>query len=185
MEQEINKLVEKFKPLITNIILEDRKYFSFTNIPNWCFFADEDISKVAIFLEKEKLIRINLCSCEYAYSTNNFHMIEYFFLHEIRHYFQYQMVEDYQAGKETIVKKQHIENWQKDYNSYILPNNQDGSTNDEYFFQSIEIDAFVYSYATMKYKYKNVDDLYVPKQYNQFFYDMVDKVVNIFDKQGL
>lgn len=185
MEQEINKLIEKFKPLITNIILEDRKYFAFTNIPNWCFFVDEDISKVAIFLEKEKLIRINLCSCEYAYSTNNFHMIEYFFLHEIRHYFQYQMVEDYQAGKETIVKKQHIENWQKDYNSYILPNNQDGSTNDEYFFQSIEIDAFVYSYATMKYKYKNVDDLYVPKQYNQFFYDMVDKGVNIFDKQGL
>ena len=92
MEQEINKLIEKFKPLITNIILEDRKYFSFTNIPNWCFFVDEDISKVAIFLEKEKLIRINLCSCEYAYSTNNFHMIEYFFLHEIRHYFQYQMV---------------------------------------------------------------------------------------------
>lgn len=37
----------------------------------------------------------------------------------------------------------------------------------------------------MKYKYKNVDDLHVPKQYNQFFYDMVDKVVNIFDKQGL
>ena len=57
MEQEINKLIEKFKPLITNIILEDRKYFSFTNIPNWCFFADEDISKVAIFLKKEKLIR--------------------------------------------------------------------------------------------------------------------------------
>lgn len=108
MEQEINKLIEKFKPLITNIILEDRKYFSFTNIPNWCFFADEDISKVAIFLKKEKLIRINLCSCEYAYSTNNFHMIEYFFLHEIRHYFQYQMVEDYQAGKETIVKKQPL-----------------------------------------------------------------------------
>lgn len=53
MEQEINKLIEKFKPLITNIILEDRKYFSFTNIPNWCFFADEDISKVAIFLEKK------------------------------------------------------------------------------------------------------------------------------------
>lgn len=65
-------------------------------------------------------------------------MIEYFFLHEIRHYFQYQMVEDYQAGKETIVKKQHIENWQKDYNSYILPNNQDGSTNDEYFFNQLK-----------------------------------------------
>lgn len=185
MEQNFNKLIEKFKPLITNIILEDRKYFAFTNIPNWSFFADEDISKVAIFSEKERLIRINLCSCEYAYSTNNFRMIEYFFLHEIRHYFQYQMVEDYQAGKETIVNKQHIENWQMDYNSYILPNNQDGSTNDEYFFQSIEIDAFVYSFATMKYKYKNVDDLYVPKQYDQFFYDMVDKVVNIFDKQGL
>ena len=45
MEQEINKLIEKFKPLITNIILEDRKYFAFTNIPNWCFFAMKILAK--------------------------------------------------------------------------------------------------------------------------------------------
>lgn len=45
MEQDINKLNEKFKPLITNIILEDRKYFAFTNIPIGAFLLMKILAK--------------------------------------------------------------------------------------------------------------------------------------------
>ena len=45
----------------------------------------------------------------------------------------------------------------------------------EYFAQDMEMDAFAYAYAVMKYKYGGVKYLYVPKAYhnNEF-----DRIVN-------
>lgn len=181
MEIDVDKLIEKYKQFINNIIKEDRKYFLFTKIPNWSFYADADINKIANFSKEEGLVKINLYAC----TNNDIQQIEYNYLHAVRRFFQYQMVDAYKEGKEISIKECYVKEWENDFNNCVSLYNNDGSVNEAYFFQAIELDAFVFSYAVMKHKYKDVKNLFVPKIYDQTFYDVVDKLVNYYNKKGL
>ena len=46
-----------------------------------------------------------------------------------------------------------------------------------------EMDAFAFSLAVMKYKYKDVSTLFVPKCYGAEFFEIVDSWINTFEKE--
>ena len=66
------------------------------------------------------------------------------------------------------------------------PLDKDGNENAEYFAQDMELDAFAYSYAVMKYKYGEVEYLYIPKAYrNEEFDKIVAKWQETFKDENL
>ena len=76
--------------------------------------------------------------------------------------------------------------WSEEENNYAMALDKDGNENAEYFAQDMEMDAFAYSYAVMKYKYGEVEYLYIPKAYiNVEFDKIVAEWQETFKNEGL
>lgn len=76
--------------------------------------------------------------------------------------------------------------WSEEEDNYVTALNKEGKENTDYFLQDMEMDAFAYAYAVMKYKYGAVKYLYLPEIYHN---DEFDKIVNewqvTFKNEGL
>ena len=71
--------------------------------------------------------------------------------------------------------------------NYVRALDDNGKENDNYFKQDIEIDAYAFSLAVMKYKYteEEIKQLYVPTQFKDNFWDIVNDWINYFKKEKL
>ena len=67
-----------------------------------------------------------------------------------------------------------IEKWIYEGEHYIKSLDKNGNENPKYFEQASELDAYAFSYALMKHKYKDADSLYVPKYYGNEFHSIVN-----------
>ena len=65
--------------------------------------------------------------------------------------------------------------WSEEEDNYVTALNEEGKENTGYFSQDMEMDAYAYSYAVMKYKYGEVEYLYIPQTYQN---DEFDEIVN-------
>lgn len=182
-EEEFDKLSNLYSPLITKIINSNALFYGFNEKIRWCFTYKKKISIMAETDRKTNIISFNVNAINYSHLTGHVMDIEYYALHEIRHIFQHIVVKDYEEGKDIPIPKEIAERWIKEQNNYVPSLDENGNENKEYFLQDIEMDAFAFSYAVMKYKYKNIDYLYVPPLYGKEFEEMVDEWVSCFTEE--
>lgn len=71
----------------------------------------------------------------------------------MRHVYQHIEIEKYKTHSNECSSK-YIERWIQEGNSYIQSLDGNGNENIDYFKQDCELDAYVFSYALMHYKYK-------------------------------
>ena len=123
------------------------------------------------------------------YMAGDLYTVEYFLLHEIRHIFQHLIIEDYQNGREVPFDSKLVEQWifENNKENYIKALDENGNENDGYFKQDIEIDAYAFSLAVMKYKYdeKLIQHLYVPHQFGDAFWNIVTDWIRYFKEEKL
>ena len=182
-EEEFDKLSNLYSPLITKIINSNARFYGFNEKIRWCFTYKKEISIMAETDRKTNVISFNVNAINYSYLTGHVMDVEYYVLHEIRHIFQHIIIKDYVEGKDVPIPKEIVERWIKEQNNYVPSLDENGNENKGYFLQDIEMDAFAFSYAVMKYKYKNVDYLYVPPIYGKEFEEIADEWIDCFSKE--
>ena len=178
----IEELKKKYTPIIQDIIDKNKKFYGFTNTVDWEFFYNED---VAIFGSSKKDLKlyININSVDFSYKLNEQLHIEYFILHEIRHIYQRRCVLllDYESEKCPNIEQAIM--WKENFNNY-----KDMTNKEEYYFQSVEFDAFIFAYSVMIYKYGIVSYIIYPKIYdtkNISINQYIDRWVGLFRLNNL
>lgn len=184
-DNELELLSKAYGPIINRIIEDDVKFFMFQKTIKWSFnYGDE--SAVIAAVGKDNIIKINLFSVMNYYMSGDLYTVEYYLLHEIRHIFQHLIIDDYNNKKKVPFCSDLIEQWKYEDNSenYIPALDKDGNEDEGYFKQDIEIDAYAFSLAVMKYKYGDkVSHLYVPKQFGEDFWKIVTNWIDYFTEE--
>lgn len=184
-DNELELLSKAYGPIINRIIEDDVKFFMFQKTIKWSFnYVDE--SAVIAAVGKDNIIKINLFSVMNYYMSGDLYTVEYYLLHEIRHIFQHLIIDDYNNKKKVPFCSDLIEQWKYEDNSenYIPALDKDGNEDEGYFKQDIEIDAYAFSLAVMKYKYGDkVSHLYVPKQFGEDFWKIVTNWIDYFTEE--
>ena len=187
-ENELKILSKSYGQIISDLITSDVKYFMFKQTIKWAFNYGEESAVIAA-VGKDNIIHINLFSVIKHYMSSDLYTVEYFLLHEIRHIFQHLIIEDYKNGEKIPFSPELVERWIHEDNkdNYIPALDKNGNENDGYFKQDIEFDAYAYSLAVMKHKYgdERISHLYVPTQFTEDFWNIVEDWVNYFNEEKL
>lgn len=187
-ENELKILSKSYAPIIKSLIEKDAKFFMFKETIKWGFNYGEE-SEVIAAVGNDNIVHINLFSVMNYYLSGDLYTIEYFLLHEIRHIFQHLIIEDYRNGKEVSFDSELVEQWifEDNKENYIKALDENGHENDGYFKQDIEIDAYAFSLSVMKYKYdeKLIRHLYVPHQFGDTFWNIVNDWIRYFKEEKL
>lgn len=187
-ESELKLLSTSYASIIKSLIEQDAKFFMFKEKIKWAFNYGEESAVIAA-VGKDNVIHINLFSVMSHYLAKDLYTVEYFLLHEIRHIFQHLIIDDYQNGKEVPFDSKLVEQWMFEDNkeNYIKALDQNGNENDGYFKQDIEMDAYAFSLAVMKYKYdeKRIKHLYIPHQFEDDFWNIVNDWIKYFKEEKL
>lgn len=187
MSRELFKsLCEKYSALVDKIINSNVKFYRTSRTIKWKFGYDDEVSILGACDKHTGEITVNIAAVDYFIRINEPLTIEYFLLHEIRHIYQQLEIADYQVDLSKCNNVELAKKWAEETNSYVTALDKDGNENAKYFLQDIEMDAFAYSYAIMRYKYGEVEYLYVPNEYKN---DAFDKIVaewqETFKNEGL
>lgn len=187
-KNELQLLSTSYAPIIKDLIEKDAKFFMFKETIKWAFNYGEESAVIAA-VGKDNVIHINLFSVMNHYMNKDLYTIEYFLLHEIRHIFQHLIIDDYQNGREVPFDSKLVEQWifEDNKENYIKVLDENGNENDGYFKQDIEIDAYAFSLAVMKYEYdeKLIQHLYVPHQFGDSFWSIVNDWIRYFKEEKL
>ena len=183
-KEEFRRLRKKYEPIVTDMIRSSSCFYRSKKTIKWRFDCDDNEAIIATYDRKNDLVSVNMKSFIRAYSENDLKTIEYFLLHEIRHLFQNELIVDYRNGKEGPINKEIIEKWIYESEHYIKVSDSEGNENPNYFLQDLEMDAYAFSYAVMKYKYGDLN-LYVPPIYGDEFNNIVNDLIASFKEEGL
>ena len=179
-------LCKKYSIIISNIINSDAKFYRTNQKIKWKFGYDDRVAIFAACNKYTSVITVNIAAVDYSFQINEPLNIEYFLLHEIRHIYQHSEIEDSRADSSNCNNVELAKKWAEEDNNYVTALDKDGNENAEYFAQDMELDAFAYSYAVMKYKYGEVEYLYIPKAYrNEEFDKIVAKWQETFKDENL
>jgi hypothetical protein len=173
--------------MVNTIIDSNQQFYRSSKKIRWAFKNDSDISNFACYRKKEDIILINYLAAENAIANNHPLDIEYFILHEIRHVFQQEEIEDYKNKQPIVVNEKIIKKWITEDSNYhsATPNDEEGL--EEYFNQDEEIDAYAYSYAIMEYKYgkERTSYLYMPEYNKKEFIRIKNEWIKAFKNENL
>lgn len=184
IEKTFKHYNELFSPMIKKIIDSNVKFYGFKETVRWCFVENKDISIFAT-CGNDNIIYVNLLAVIDSYSIGDIRQIEYFLLHEIRHIFQNIMINDFLSGKMTVVGSELVRIWINEKEKYQRAVDDSGNENPNYFKQDLEMDAYAFSLAVMKYKYGDVSNLFIPSSYGSEFNDIVNKWIELFIADNL
>ena len=184
-KEEFELLCKSYSPHIKRIIETNAKFYRYSETIKWGFGYDEDESIMAVCNRETNIITVNLKSVMISYNRDELRTVEYYLLHEIRHAFQHLIIKDYQAGIEIPIDEDIVEKWIFEGEHYIKSLDENGKENVNYFLQDSELDAYAFSLAVMKYKYKDVSNLYIPDIYGTDFYSIVDSWIETFKEESL
>lgn len=181
---EFEEKCNKYKEMIEEIIKDDQRFYRFEKKIKWSFSYDENIEVYAT-CGTNNGISINVAAVDDSLENKTEKDVEYFLLHEIRHLFQNSEIDDYLNGRDYITGKEVITKWIKEKEKYVKAVDCKGKLNKNYFYQDCEIDAFAFSYAVMKYKYGNIDYLYLPEENIDCFNELVIEWIETFKNEKL
>ncbi len=187
IEKELfERLQQQYSPIISNIINSDVRFYRTNQTIRWGFGYNERVAIFAWCNRKTNIVTVNIAAVDFALQQNEPLDIEYFLLHEIRHIYQHLEIEDYRNDPTKCNNAELAKKWSEEEDNYVTALNKEGKENTDYFLQDMEMDAFAYAYAVMKYKYGEVKYLYLPEVYHN---DEFDKIVNewqvAFKNEGL
>lgn len=185
MINQEEKTINKYSKIIAKFIIDNVRFFRFSETIKWQFVKNPDISIIASVNRSTNVISVNYNSVDYAYKTNDLMTIEYFLLHEIRHVFQHLIISDYKNKQPVSIPIEIVEKWVFEMNHYVKAVDNKGNENKGYFEQDCEMDAYAFSYAVMKYKYENVSSLYLPPTFGDEFYEIVNLFIETFKNEKL
>ena len=149
--------VEKYKPIIQNIIDSNVKFSCFENKIEWDFFENSD---KAIFAKTgaDFKLYVNITSVIHAYEINEPLHVEYFILHEIRHIYQRRFIFLYKTDETNCPAPELAKRYDYEFCNYIKPTDD----LEAYYSQQIEFEAFTFSYSVMLYKYGHINYIKLP-----------------------
>ena len=75
----------------------------------------------------------------------------------------------WKENRKTITPFDRIKKWDYETSNYQTAINKDGKENKSYFYQDIAIDAYAFAYAILKFKYGEIDYLYLPTHNKELF----------------
>lgn len=187
IEKELfERLQQQYSPIISDIINSDVEFYRTNQTIRWKFGYDERVAIFAWCNRKTNIVTVNIAAVDFALQQNEPLDIEYFLLHEIRHIYQHLEIEDYRNDPTKCNNAELAKKWSEEEDNYVTALNEEGKENTGYFSQDMEMDAYAYSYAVMKYKYGEVEYLYIPQAYQN---DEFDEIVNewqvTFKNEGL
>lgn len=187
MDKVIFENLQKcYSPIISNIINSNIKFYRTNQTIRWQFGFDERVAIFACCDRKTNTVTVNIAAVDFSFQRKEPLHIEYFLLHEIRHIYQHLEIKEYKENPSKCNNQMLAEKWANEEANYIGAIDKNGFENKEYFKQDMEMDAFAYAYAVMKYKYGEVPYLYVPKAYeNDEFYGIVDEWIDTFERERL
>lgn len=165
--KNISSLEEQFTSYINQIINSNKKYFGFEDDIKWAFFEDD---KSLIAKNDISTLFVNINSLKYAFLINQLYMIEFYILHEIRHIYQRKSIHS------DLINNPQIQQWKYEFEHYIKPTDNPNA----YYNQSIEFDAFSYSYALMLFKYGKIEYISFPKYYTGIIEPCIEKWLENF-----
>lgn len=175
-----------YSPVISSIINSNKRFYRTNQTIRWQFGYDEQIAIFACCNRRTNTITVNIAAVDFAFQRNEPMHVEYFLLHEIRHIYQHLEIEDYKSNPQHCNNVELAKTWAEEEDNYISAVDKSGNEIAGYFQQDMEMDAFAYSFAVMKYKYKEIPYLFIPKAYeNDDFYDIVEEWIKTFKKENL
>ena len=187
LKDEFEKLYNEYDqilaPIIAKIINDNCKYCKISEKIKWGWNYDQNLSIMATCDRNNNLIQINLFSVIKAYKEKLLIIVEYFVVHEIRHIFQNIKIKEHKAGICNDINSNLVEKWIYENEHYEKALDINNNENPKYFMQNCEIDAYAFSYALMKHKYKDVSYLYVPQYYGAEFYNIVNDWLECFKNE--
>ena len=154
--EEFELLSKEYSQIVADIINDNVRFYRFIEKIKWCFGYDENTAIIANCNRSTNIITLNLKAFMDLYFAKDLLTIEYFLLHEIRHVFQHSSIKEYKDGKEISVGEDLIKTWIEESDNYTTACDENGNEREEYFAQDLEMDAYAFSYAVMKYKYDDV-----------------------------
>lgn len=179
-------LQQNYAPVIKTIIDSNVRFYRTNQTIQWRFGYNERVAIFAWCDRKTNIITVNIAAVDFSFQQNEPLHIEYFLLHEIRHIYQHLEIADYRKEPMNCNNAELAKKWMEEEDNYVTALNKEGKENTDYFLQDMEMDAFAYAYAVMKYKYGEVKYLYLPEVYHN---DEFDKIVNewqvAFKNEGL
>lgn len=178
--EELEILKIEFEPIIKSIINDNAKFYQFTNKVEWQYFYNKDYALVTM-CGNNLTININIAAISHILKVNQPLMLEYYILHEIRHLYQRLFILQYRFEPAKPNHKKAVQ-WLTEFNHYA----NIYEDRNRYYYQSIEFDAFAFSYAVMFYKYGKVDYISAPNIYDNdaIFYNVVDQFITYFKNNG-
>lgn len=182
----LSLLYKRYSPYINNVINSNIKFYRTNKTIKWRFGYNERVELFAWCDKKTNTITVNIKAVDFSFRQNEPLNIEYFLLHEIRHIYQHFEIKDYRTDPSKCNNVELAKKWAEEDINYVTALDKDGNENVEYFAQDMELDAFAYSYAVMKFKYGEVEYLYIPKAYrNEEFDKIVAKWQETFKDENL
>jgi hypothetical protein len=172
--------------MVSTIIDSNQQFYRSSKKIRWAFKNDNNISVFACYRKKEDIVLINYLAVEDAMENNRLPDIEYFTMHEIRHMFQQEEINDYKNNKPIFVDESIIKKWILEDSNYhsATVNNEEGLK--EYFSQDEEIDAYAYAYAIMEYKYgQKISYLYMPEYNKKEFVRLKNEWIKAFKNESI
>jgi len=178
--EELEKLKIEYEPIIKGIINDNVKFYQFTQEVKWQYIYNEDFSLIAS-CDNNLVVNINISAIAFMQKVHQPLMLEFFILHEIRHLFQRLFILQYHSKPNDYNYGKAVQ-WLAEFNHYVSLNED----RNRYYYQSIEFDAYAFSYAVMLYKYGKVDYIVAPTIYDndEVFYSVVDRFISHFKNNG-
>lgn len=178
--EEIEILKVKYRKNIQYIIDRNKNFYGFEGNIEWDYYFKENIYEFAV--TKNQKLCININAVHRAVETNNTMYIEYFIIHEIRHIYQRLCINLYNTDISNCPSIKHAELWKENYANYI-----NYSKKEEYYYQPVELDAFIFSTAVIQYLYRKKCYVTPPEIYNNDdkFWMAVNALIKHFKEQNL
>jgi hypothetical protein len=188
MDKEYFEILRKrYAPMIEKIINSNVDFYRTNQTIQWNFGYDKRCEIFGACDRKTNVITLNIESVHSAIQQNEPLQIEYFLLHEIRHIYQRLEIEDFKQNPTKCNNADLARKWLEEETNYTTALNQNNEENAEYFQQDLELDAYAYALAVMKYKYGDVPYLYIPQAYetNGEFSEIVESWLRVFKEENL
>lgn len=180
-EKTFKKLCEKYSQMITKIINDNAQFYFFNQTIKWKFVYDENIKLFANCSIKTNILSVNVAAIDNSFKSKEFLVIEYFLLHEIRHIYQHIEISKYNQNPALCNCKNLAKKWLNEEKNYSPAIDNNGNENTNYFEQDIELDAYAFAYAVLKYKYKDIPYyIFVPQINKEKFEKIVEEFYSYF-----
>ena len=180
-DQKIEMLVYQYTPFVDYIVFSSKRFLRISDPIKWKFFFNERTSLTAKYDKTEKGIMINIGFVDFAFEQREPYQVEFFILHELRHWYQYSEMEKYKTDPTTCDNPPLVEKWLKESAKYIPPSVGGDKNNADYYSQDMETDAFAFAYAVVSYKYGKGLPHLLPRAYeNEAFFKRADALIEQF-----